>query len=364
MSSKSCRLSPLAVVGVFLLAAVMVIAAACGESTPTPDPTAASTPQPTVTSTPDPIATPSPEPTAVSTPEPTPTPVLSQYPLEVTGSDGQSVTLEEAPERIVAIDGATVEILFAIGEEHRIVGTHEFVTYPPEVEEIEKVGSAFALDFEKIASLDPDLIFIFFASPAEDLRRLGAPVIYQDSPGTLQGVADQIRLWGEIVDAREEAESVAAEFEEAVAAVAAPLEGIIATTPVMIVDRATASDVEGPRSPPRVFHDLAPGLWTAGSDTLEAEIYETLKAHNIFEDVSGYPQTSAEDLVARNPEVIISVYEDGPDYFRSEPAFQNLFAVRKDQLYAIDGALLSVAGPRIIEGLQTLARILYPDIFP
>ena len=348
MSSKPYHLSPIRMVGVFLLATVMFIAMACSESTPTPQPTAASALQPTAT----------------STPQLTPTPVPSQYPLEIIGTDDQSVILEEAPQRIVAIDSATVEILFAIGEGQRIVGTHDFVSYPPEAEEIEKVGEAFSLDFEKIASLDPDLILIFFSGPLEDLRRLGAPVIFLDSPRTLYGVADRIRLWGEIVDARESAETVAQEFEEAVAAVATVLEGVVATTPVMILDRSVSTDVTGPRSPPRVFHDLAPGLWTAGADSLEAEIYETLKAYNIFEDVSGYAQASAEEVVARNPEVIISAYEDGPESFRSDPAFQRIPAVKNDQLFAIDGALISVAGPRLVEGLQALARILYPDLFP
>ena len=320
MSSKSCRLSPIRIVGVFLLAVVMSSAMACSESTPTP------------------------EPTALPTPQPTPTQVSSQYPLTIVGTDDQSVILEEAPVRIVAIDSATVEILFAIGEGQRIIGTHDFVSYPPEVEEIEKVGGAFSLDFEKIASLDPDLILIFFSSPVEDLKRLGAPVIFLDSPGTLQGVAEQIRLWGEIVDAREAAETVAREFEDAIEDVTSKLEDV----------------TQGPR----FFHDEAPGLWTTGSDSLTAEMYRMLKAQNIFSDISGYAQASAEELVARDPEVIVSVYEDGPESFSSDPAFQGVPAVENEQLFAIEGSLLSVAGPRIVEGLEALARIFYPELFP
>lgn len=329
MSSEAHRYSSVWMVGVFLLAMVMVIAMACGESTPTPEPTATSTPQPT--------------PTATVAPTPIPTDVPSQYPLTITGTDEEAVTLNQAPERIVAIDGAAVEILFAIGQGQRIIGTHDFVSYPPEVEEIERVGGAFALDFEKIASLDPDLIFIFFDSPLEDLKRLGAPVIFLDSPSTLQGVADRIRLWGEIVDAGEAAEAAAGEFEDAIEAVMSKIEGV----------------TQGPR----VFHDEAPGLWTTGADSLAAEIYRALKAENIFAEVSGYAQASAEELVARDPEFIISVYEEGPESFTSDPAFQSVSAVTSDQVFAIEGALLSVSGPRMVQGLETLAQILYPELF-
>ena len=287
-------------------------------------------------------ATPTPTPTVTPTPSPTPTPSL--FPLTLTDSNGNEVTISRPPERIVAIDGDAVEILFAMGEGHRIVGIHDFVSYPPEVEEIEKVGGAFALNFEKIAALEPDLIVIFFDSPVAELKKLGVQVLYLKTPGTLEGVADQMRSWGKIVNNPGAAEELAMQFEASLDDLQEKLAGV----------------QEGPR----VFHDLAPGLWTAGSGTLFNEIYILLKAQNIFGDIQEYKQVSPEELVARDPQVVISTHPEGRDAFKSDPAFQDISAVKEGKLYIVDGALVSVTGPRLVQGIAQMAISLYPDLFP
>ncbi len=283
-------------------------------------------------------------PTLTATPVPTPTPTPSLFPLTVTASNGEKVAIARPPERIVAIDGDAVEILFAMGEGHRIVGTHDFVSYPPETEAIEKVGSAFALNFEKIAALEPDLIVIFFDSPIPDLQQLGAQVLYLKTPGTFEGVADRMRTWGKIVNNPSPGEELARQFEKSIES----------------LQEKVARVAKGPR----VFHDLAPGLWTAGSGTLFDKIYTLLKAENIFGDIAEYKQVSPEELVARDPEVVISTHPEGPDLFKADPAFQGVAAVKEGKLFAVDGALLSVTGPRLILGIEAIAKSLYPDLFP
>ena len=283
---------------------------------------------------------------ADSTPTPTPTPtrIPSPFPLTLTDSNGHQMTIEKPPQRIVAIDSAAVEILFALGEDHRVVGTHDFVSYPPETKDIEKIGSAFALNLEKIAALEPDLIYIFFASPLPDLEKLAAQVLYLESPGTLAGVAERMRTWGRIVNNPRAAEELVRQFEESIKS----------------VQERLAAVGEGPR----VYHDAAPDLWTAGSDSLSNEIYTLLKAQNVFRDISGFQQVSPEEIVARDPQVIISVHAEGPDLIRGDPAFQGLSAVKEGRLFAIEGDLLEIAGPRLVQGMEQVAQLLYPDLFP
>ncbi|MCH8088714.1 MAG: ABC transporter substrate-binding protein [Chloroflexi bacterium] len=259
------------------------------------------------------------------------------------GSNGKAVTFTGPPERIVAIDSAAVEVLFAIGEGSRVVGTHDFVTFPPETAQVQRVGSAFALNLEQIAILEPDLIFIFFESPVADLETLGVPVLYSDPPADLGEVADNIRLWGEIIGEVEKADGLALEFEASIAEIQERLSQIS----------------EGPR----VYHDEAPGLWTTGSGSLADQVYSFLKAENVFRDMEGYAQISAEELVARDPQVIISVHVEGPEIFRGNPAFSGISAVVNGRLIAIDGSLLGVPGPRVVLGIQEIAKALYPDLF-
>ena len=130
--------------------------------------------------------------------------------MTVVSSDGKEVVFETPPERIVVYDGAAVEMLFAIGEGDRIVGTHSYVTYPPETAEITKVGDAFNMDIEAIVALEPDLVYVFYDRFNADLERAGLKVLYVKSLSHgFREVADQIRMWGAITGATDEAERVA-----------------------------------------------------------------------------------------------------------------------------------------------------------
>ncbi len=270
-------------------------------------------------------------------------PSSSPFPLVLTDSNGDQVAIDRPPKRIVAIDTAAVEILFAMGEGDRVVGTHIYFSMPGS-KNIERVGDAFTLNFEKIAALLPDLVYIFYARPLHELKKLGVPALYLKFPVTFEEVADRMRLWGKLVDRPGAGEKLARRFE---------LE-------LVAVKRKVAVVKEGPR----VFHYEGSGLWTSGSGTLIQEVYSLLNARNIFADLWGFQQVSPEAIVARDPQVVISVRADGPAAIKSDPAFQAISAVKTGKLFVVDGALLSVAGPRLVQGIEQVAKLLYPDLFP
>ena len=105
--------------------------------------------------------------------EPTDTGEPVYEPVTLVDGAGQEFVFTEPPERIVAYDSAVVEILFAIGEGHRIVGTHDFVEYPPEASEVARIGSAFEINVESILALEPDLVFLFSPGFVDDLQGAG-----------------------------------------------------------------------------------------------------------------------------------------------------------------------------------------------
>lgn len=267
-----------------------------------------------------------------------------RFPLVVESENGDTLILEAPPKRIVALDSGAVEILFALGAGQRVVATHRFVSYPPEVEQIEKVGDSFRLDFEKIASLEPDLIYIFFARYVPDLKRLRFPVLYLQHPKTLKAVSERMLLWGKIVNKSAAAETLVRDFQQKIDRV-----------------RKKLSTIE---KGPRIFHYVAPELWTMGSGTLTHEIYTLLKAENVFADLSGAQQVGPEAIIARNPEVIISFSRHGLEFLRSHPALRQLEAVRTGKVFSVERATLSIAGPRLPEAIERVARILYPELFP
>lgn len=316
----------------FAIAALLLIALACGESAPDSTATPLPTVVPTATATVVPTATP--EPTA------TPDPLAELFPVRITDSREQTLTFDAPPDRIVAFDSAVVEILFAIGEGHKVIGTHDFVTYPPEADDIPRLGSAFEMNIEQIVALKPDLVFIFSDGFLEDLERADLTVFYQKSlSNDFRKVAENIRLWGGITGAINRADEVAEEFEDRVAALEKTLEA---------VDQG-----------PVVFQDEG-ALWTPGPDTLIGEVFTLLKLQNLAHDISGYVQMSPEVIVQRDPEIVIASYSDG---FSTNEAFKDVTAVKEGRVLVPSSDALSIAGPRFVEGMEELAKWVYPDLF-
>ena len=316
-------------VALSLVISLAVVAFGCGDAEPTLLP---------ATSVPLPMTTPPPTVTSVLTPRPIPTPAL--FPYTVTDSNGVDLTFNNPPERIVAYDSAVVEILFAVGEGDRVVGTHDFVSYPPAATDIVKLGGAFNVNLEATVGLEPDLVFIFSDGFLADFERAGLRVFYQETLNDdFTKIADNMRMWGRITGATAKAEALAADFEERVSSIVARL-GV---------------DLVGPS----VFQDEG-DLWTPGPDTLIAEVFELLKLQNIAQDVEGYAQISPEVIVERNPELIIASYGDT---ISDRPGLGGINAVKNGRVYVPQSDALSVPGTRYIEGIEALARYVYPDLF-
>lgn len=317
---------------VFLAAIVLVLVLACGaDQAPTP------------AATPIPTAAPSPTVSPASSPTIAPTPTAALFPLTVTGSNGAKVVLQRAPERIIAFDSAAVEILFALGEGRRVAGTHTYVTYPPEVAAVPRVGDAFNVNFEAIAQLKPDLVYIFFDRFVPDLEKLGVPVLYVKSPSTFAQVEDQMRMWGRIAGNAAAGDVLAREFKSNIDAFAARVADL--------------------NSSPTVYIDISPMLWTLGSGSLADEMLRLLRARNAFGDVSDAKQVSGEEIVARAPEVILGMYPGGGDEFKSDPAFASVPAVKNGRVCEVDADLVSAPGPRLVDGVGAIAKCVYPDRF-
>ena len=273
-------------------------------------------------------------------PTPTATPIPVEFPVTIVDSNGNEVTFDKPPERIVAYDGAAVETLFAMGEGHRIVATHSFVSFPPEAADIPRVGGAFDINIEETVALEPDLVFIFFDRFVPDLERAGLKVLYvQTLNDDFTKIPDRMRMWGQIVGKPDASEKLATDFDKRLDEIKETL----------------APYGDGPT----VFQDEG-DLWTPGPDTLVGEVLDLLKLNNIAHDVSGYAQLSPEIIVERNPTYMIASYGDT---LTGNPAFKNVAAIKNQRVFVPSSNALSIAGPRFLDGVEELARWAYPGIF-
>jgi iron complex transport system substrate-binding protein len=284
-----------------------------------------------------------PPPTATQSPVmPTATSVPPLFPFTIVDSNGREITFDAPPERIIPYDSAAVEILFVIGEGHRVVGTHNFVDYPPEADAVPRIGSAFAVNLEEAVGLEPDLVYMFFDRFLADLEEAGVRVLYTQSlNNTVADVLEHIRLWGRLTGNVQSAELEVSLFQARLKVLQDKLKNV-------------------ERGPSVYNHTF--DFWTPGPDTLTGDIFKLLKAEMVTKDISGYAQITPEEVLVRGPEVIITS-ADAVRQVTDEPALQGTPAVKNGRVFVPERAPLFIAGPRLILVIEEIAEFLYPELF-
>ena len=113
-----------------------------------------------------------------------------------------------------------------------------------------------------------------------------------------------------------------------------------------------------PEKKPSIFHDVG-DFWSTGNNTFVGSIYQMLNVDNIAFDITGWQQFSPEQIVDRNPDIIITTFQAGPEKYYSTKAFSDINAVKNKKVYFLDPSVVSVEGPRIIFAIEKLAQWIY-----
>lgn len=271
------------------------------------------------------------------------------YPLTVTDDVGREVTIAQVPRRIVSIAPSNTEILFALGLGDRVVGVDDMTDYPPEATAKPRVGSYVEPNLEQLVAAEPDLVLaagIHAGTVLSELESFGLPTVVVE-PENLEEVFAGIGLVGRIAGEPARAERLVCELAARVEAVEAAVAG-------------------GPR--PRVFFELSPDLYTAGPDSFIDDLIERAGGENVAAGAAEmWPQLSAEAVVAADPEVVLladHVAGITPEQVAARPGWQNVAAVAQGRVSPIDPDLVARPGPRVVDGLEAIARALHPDRFP
>jgi iron complex transport system substrate-binding protein len=319
--------------GSFLVALVVALAAC----------TTGASPSAPVT----PVASPSATPAAAS---PSAEPA-DAFPLTVTDDDGTAVTLDAEPKRIVSLTPATTEILFELGVGDRIVARVEDVTlFPPEAADIPEVARFGEVDLEAIVGAEPDLVIAggnsFTPSQAVDrLRELGVPVLVLYAPDVETVFAD-MELTGRAVGRADEAEVLADEVRATFDAVAAATSGM---------------------ERPRAFYeiDATGAIYGPADDSFLAEMIALAGATPITTGSADLFDIPLERLIEQDPEVILlgdAAYGVTKEQVAARPGWDVMTAVRTGAIRPADDVLITRPGPRIGEGLRSLALAIHPDL--
>ena len=259
------------------------------------------------------------------------------------------LTLRSVPERIVCLTEEPTEILYALGEEERIVGISAYTERPPRASQEKQVVSAFiGGSIKKISALKPDLIIGFSdiqAQLAHDLIKANQPVLIFNQR-SIQEILDVIITIGSIVGRRDEAMEMARGYirniEEA--------------------RRRTAAQASRPRVYFEEWDDprISAIQWVG-------ELIEIAGGENIFAQRSRGKLAEErfvedEEIFAKDPEIIAACWcgkEVDLDSIKNRPGYQDITAVQRDALHELDPAIILQPGPACLsDGLARLEEII------
>ncbi len=298
-----------------------------------------------------------PAPTATPTAVPTATSAPTVTPATISLSDGlgNTVTLPGPAQKIVSLAASNTEILFAIGAGSQVVGRDMFSDYPAEALAVADVGGSFGdLNLEAIVALTPDLVLASGLQTPEQVKSLqdvGLTVYYLPNPVTLDEMYANLLTVASLTGHPAEAETLIASLKARVSAVEEKVKSV--TDRPTVFYEIDATDPNAPyTSGPGTFVDtlltLAGGVNVAGSMD------------------SPWVALSAEKLVEMNPAVIIlgdANYGTTVEMVKARAGWEGIAAVQTDQIFPFDDNLTSRPGPRLVDGLEALAKLLHPDLF-
>ena len=275
--------------------------------------------------------------------------------LTVTDGLSREVKLNGPAQRIVSLAPSNTEILFAIGAGSQVVGRDEFADYPEEAKSIQSVGGSMGeYSTESIVALKPDLVLAAEINPPElvkQLEDLGLTVYYLKNPTTLEEMYTNLEIVGQLTG-----HNVADLVDSLKARVKAIDDKVaLASARPTVFYEIDASDPSKPYTyGPGTFGDLL--ITRAGGVNLATAAGIT----------DPYPQLSLEQIVATNPNVIVlgdSMWGVTPEAVAARPGWDGLAAVTNEQIHPFDDNLVSRPGPRLVDGLEQLAKLLHPDLF-
>jgi iron complex transport system substrate-binding protein len=290
---------------------------------------------------------------ACSSSTPTGAPATTPAQTSYTDDINRTVAIKSQPQRIVSLSPSNTEMVYALGLQDRLVGVTSYDNYPPDAQNKTVVSDYSTLDMEKIVAAKPDLVLADniqkdTAIPA--LEQLGIPV-YTLSPDSMDMIFKDLQNLGQITGKVQEASALVA--------------GLKARVKAVSDKTANLSDSQKPRILYVTWHDP---IWTAGSQTMIQELINLAGGANIAADLTGYATITLEAAIQRNPQVILVMSSMGTDneslnFIKGNAQFQSTDALKKGQIYEINADIFGRTTPRIVDGLETMAKLVHPELF-
>jgi len=309
----------------------------CTSSSPQASPTAA------------PSVSPSVSPSAAST-----------YPMNVTDSFGEVITIAQQPQRIVSLSPANTEILFDLGVGGKIVGNDQYDDYPAAAENITHVGGFSTVDDEMVANVSPDIIFAedtISQDAVTKLQSMGYTVVMLDN-SNMTMIEKNIQLMGQITGTESNATALVDSINSQMSNISDKTTGLNAS------QRPSVLILAG--------YEAGSDIYVYGSGTYGDDLIKLVGGTNAAANVSNYAIMNTEAIIAANPDYIIdpvgNSMGDLASYYslkNGSPSWvQGLTAYQEGHIIMVDGNIMERPGPRLPQAALEIAQVIHPELFP
>jgi iron complex transport system substrate-binding protein len=278
-----------------------------------------------------------------------PPPATAAGPITLKDDTGKPVTLKVAAARVVSLAPANTEMAYAVGGGSKMVAGTSYDDYPAQAKALPKIGDFASPSVEKIVSMQPDLVLAaggIQAGLRSKLENLGVQVYVVD-PTTLDQTMVDLHNLGVLMGTSGMADALVAKMKADIKAV---------------------TDKVASLPKPTVFFEVYPKpLMTTGKGTFIDDLITLAGGDNIAAGAgSGYLNFSNEVLFKDNPDVYIAPIgsQADPGQISKRPGYDQLKAVVDKRVFTIADDVVVRPGPRLVQGLQQLARMFHPDAFP
>lgn len=254
--------------------------------------------------------------------------------------------------RIISLMPSNTEILYELGLGKEVIGVSTVDDYPKDVENKQKFD-AVKLNKEQLLKAKPDLILAHESQKGmdnkvlSDIEKKGIKVVYIPEAKNFEEIYGTFEQIGDITGRKSQADTLVYDTKHRVEAV--------------------LKDVPKHQKVPSVFLEVShePEIYTAGKSTFFNYMLEELQAQNTFDDLTGWKKVSKESIIKHNPDVLITTEgitrSDYLKIIRKRGGFENIDAVKKKRIEAVNGDTISRPGPRIDQGLKALRDAIYRD---
>jgi len=277
-------------------------------------------------------------------------------PITVKDIEGKDFTLDQAAQRVISLAPSNTEILFAIGAGKQVVARDDFSNYPEETKDIPSAGGNMGkYSLEEITRLQPDLVLASPLTPADaikSLKDITPNVFVVDNPKDLDGMYANLTTIAALTGHTAEAETLVSDLKAR----------------VQVIQEKTAGITEKPK----VFYELdatEPAKpWTSGPGTFIDKLIVMAGGQNIGSILTGdFAQISQEELIVQNPDIILlgdALYGGiKPEQVAARPGWDAIQAVKDQRVFEFNDDLVSRPGPRMVQGLEELLKIIHPELF-